>query len=58
MLTKLKKIPLKVTLSALFLLAMLVATIILHPPFALFVLGVALGIYSLIVVLNYWIDHQ
>lgn len=56
MLVKLKKIPLKVKLSALFLLATLVATIILHPPFALFMLGVALGIYSLATVLNYWID--
>lgn len=58
MLDKIRQIPLKVVLSALFLLATLVAVVILHPPFALALLGVALGIYSMVTVLNYWIGRQ
>ena len=58
MLSKLKKIPLKVTLSALFLIAILGTIVVAAPPLALFMIVLVLGVYSLIIVLNYWIDHQ
>lgn len=56
MLSKLQQMPLKVVLSALFLLAILVTIVAAAPPLALFIIVVVLGVYSLITVLNYWID--
>lgn len=56
MLSKLQQMPLKVVLSALFLLAILVTIVVAAPPLALFIIVVVLGVYSLITVLNYWID--
>ena len=55
MLKKLKQMPLNVIFSTAFLLTLMLTLVVLHPGFALFMLGTAIGIYALVTVLNYWI---
>ena len=57
MLVKLKQIPLKVTLSALFLLSIFVLIVWLIPPLAItLVVGIGTA-YSIVTLLTYW-DSQ
>lgn len=54
MLAKLKKIPLKVTLSGLFLFTMLATAVWLIPPLGITIIVSVATVYSLVTLFTYW----